>query len=180
MDQKTLFLKPQPITKQTLEELDRKGLIQLFKPTEKTLHLPEGENLGDNIYVSEAAYGPHKLIAVGINQSGLRMGYHPDNEEFFLPDHGTDVKPVYLVISHLREAEFRQKDLAGSLSETDFTCLSLYPCPRGAEMFTMLKETIHCEATIPGEGKLGCFYVTEAADLPETWVDLECTDLRIK
>jgi hypothetical protein len=172
-------LEPVPISKAVLETLDQQGLIRLFKPTERTQNPPSGENIAESLYESDDAYGPHKLIAVGVNKTQVRLGVHPDNEEFLIPDHGEAVRPLYLLICHLPQDELYQRDQAGTVAAADFTCLSLYPSPRGAEMFTMLKGTLHCEVTVESDAPIGCFYVTESCDLPITWVDLERTQFQL-
>ncbi len=177
---KRITLQPQPISKGLLEHLEDKGLIQMFRPTELTLNPPAGTNVGESLYESDEKYGPHKLIAVGINNHNVALGFHPDNEEFLLPYYDSSVKPVYLVISYLPEEEIRAKDRENSLSAKDFVCLSLYPAPRGAEMFTVLGGTVHCEVTKPGEGEIGCFFVTESRDLPVISVDLEKTMIDVE
>ena len=179
MRRKVISLPPCALTKEALLELDERGLVMVFRPTEATLHPPAEENVGEALYVSDPAYGPHRLIAVGVNMSRVRLGVHGDNEEFLIPDHGTEVKPVYLVICHLPEAEIRAKDLESALEEGDFTCLSLYPAPRGAEMFTVLGGTVHCEVTRPGTGDVGAFFVTEGDELNVDWVDLAHTEIVI-
>lgn len=179
MIHKTVTLKPQSISVELLEKLERQGLIMLFRPTEKTLMAAEGENVAEELYISDEKFGPHKLISVGVNKTMIRLGMHPDHEEFLLPCHGKNVKPMFLIVCHLGEEEIRKKDQLGALTEEDFTCISCYPAPRGAEMFTMLKNTVHCEATIPGEGEVGCFFVTEPRDLTVEWIDLEKSELEI-
>jgi hypothetical protein len=175
-----LELSPVPITKQVLAELDRRNLVRLFKPTPLTQNPPPGQNIAEPLYVSGVEFGPHRLIAVGINQDRVRLGVHSDHEEFLIPDHDSAVRPVYLVIAYLSAAELRARDAAGALSVSDFICLDLYPCPRGAEMFTMLPGTVHCELTdSTAEGPFGCFYVTEPHGLDITWIDLAGTEFRM-
>lgn len=180
MTRKVVNLIPRSISREVLTELDAKGLVMVFKPTELTMNPPAEENVGEALYESDRVFGPYRLITVGVNKSHVRLGVHRDNEEFLIPEQSTGVKPVYLVICHLPEAEIRRKDREGSLTESDFTCLSLYRAPRGAEMFTMLKGTVHCEATIPGPGKIGAFFVTEGSELNVDWIDLELTDIIIQ
>lgn len=175
---------PVPVTKQLMESLHEKGLIRLFKPTAATLNPAEGTNIGESLYESDPQYGPHKLIAVGVNKTTVRLGVHPDHEEFLIPDFGSEVRPLYLVISHISQDELLRRDQAGTLAASDFTCLSLYPSPRGAEMFTMLAGTVHCELTDVSSKNaskpFGVFYVTESRDLPITWVDLEHTEVKVE
>jgi len=160
-----VVLAVQPATPELLAALDGQGLICLFKPVPATAHPGVDENLAAPVYESAEVMGPHRLISVGVNRTTVRLGAHPDNEEFLLPLYGAEVKPLYLVICHLPEDEIRRRDRDRSLSAGDFTCLSLYPCPRGSEMFTMPAGTVHCEATLPGPQAIGCFFVTESRDL---------------
>ncbi len=171
---------PVPVTLSTLQDLESRGLIRLFHPTEATLRPPNGENITEALYESAPGFGPHRLIAVGVNKQGVRLGTHSDHEEFLIPPHGTEVKPLYLVISYLKAAELLTRDQAGLLAADDFICLSLYPSPRGAEMFTMLPGTVHCELTDPGEEPVGTFFVTEPRDLDVQWIDLELTGFNLK
>ncbi len=177
---KKITLYPVPITIQILVELEERDLIRMFHPTAATLYPPPGENVAEALYESDPAFGPHRLIAVGVNKQRVRWGTHSDHEEFLIPSHGTEVKPLYLVISYLKEKELRARDAAGELKPEDFICLNMYPCPRGAEMFTMLPGTVHCELTLPGEGSIGSFYVTEPRDLDIIWIDLAASDFCIQ
>lgn len=162
-----------PMTGALLESLAKRGLIALFRPTPGTQNPPPGDNSAEALYVSSPEYGPHKLIAVGVGKTEVRLGVHPDNEEFLIPVHSATVRPLFLVIAHLPVSEIQARDKARTLSPDDFTCLNIYP-PNGASaMFTMLAGTVHCEVTVPGGEPVGCFYVTESRDLPITWVDLE-------
>jgi hypothetical protein len=174
----TVTLNPVSISPAVLQKLADAGLIALFRPTVHTQTPPPGDNVAESLYESAEGFGPHKLIAVGVGKTQVRLGVHPDNEEFLLPPHGVEgesVRPLYLLIAHLPQDELLARDAAGTLSGEDFTCLSLYPAPRGAEMFTMRAGTVHCEVTVPSDAPVGCFYVTEARDLPIDWVDLPLT-----
>lgn len=173
MDRRRIVLKPIPWSAEALQNLEARGLIKLFRPTEKTLKAPVGHNVVDPLYVSDERYGPHKLIAVGINMDKVRLGVHPDNEEIFLPNLGSETKPCYYVVCLLSEGELREKDRLGLLTENDFVCLKMFPAPRGAEVFTVLAGTVHCEVAAPGDGAVPYIFVTEPRDLPITWIDLE-------
>ena len=174
-----VVLEPQAATPELFRQLDQQGLIRLFTPLPATMHPAEDENLAASIYESAEAFGPHKLISVGVNRTTVRLGVHPENEEFLLPPYGAEVKPLYLIICHLAEDEVRRRDAQHSLQAGDFTCVSLYPSPRGAEMFTMPAGVVHCEATLPGAGAIGCFFVTESRDLTVQWVDLAQTTITV-
>ncbi|MGL4651117.1 MAG: hypothetical protein ACRC1H_17055 [Caldilineaceae bacterium] len=86
-----------------LDALAARGLIARFRPTARTQNPPPGENIAESLNESAPAYGPHKLIAVGVGKTSVRFGVHPDNEEFLIPPHGADggptVRPLYLLIA---------------------------------------------------------------------------------
>lgn len=176
---KTLHLTPVPVTRAILEELEAASLIRLFRPTPAVLNAPVGQSVSETLYATDPAFGPHKLIAVGINMRSVRLGSHSDGEEFLIPLYGEEVKPLYLVICKLSAAQVKERDLAGALRAEDFVCLSFYPSPRGADMFTMLAGTLHCEVTDTSEKPIGAFYVTEPRDLDMIWTDLQATEFTI-
>ncbi|HET7560479.1 MAG TPA: hypothetical protein VFK80_11020 [Limnochordia bacterium] len=169
---KTIALQPQPWTEENVAALERRGLIQRFRPSAQLLAAEPGENRVEEVYVSAAEHGPHKLIAVAVNQHKVRLGVHPGREEILLPELTGGEKPCYYVVCLLDEAELRRRDAAGDLSADDFVCLSMFPNARGTEAFTVLEGALHCEATVPGPGTPAHFFVTEGRDLPLTWIDL--------
>ncbi|MGE5587888.1 MAG: hypothetical protein ACM3ZO_06705 [Clostridia bacterium] len=173
MNRRSIMLRPVPWSADILQNLEARGLIKLFRPTEKILKAPVGQNVVDPLYVSDERYGPHKLIAVGINMDRVRLGVHPDNEEIFLPNLLSETKPCYYVVCLLSEDELRKKDSQGLLAADDFVCVKMLPARRGAEAFTVLAGTVHCEVAAPGEGRVPYIFVTEPRDLPITWIDLE-------
>jgi hypothetical protein len=176
--EKRVVVTPQQVTIDILSELEQRGLIALFGPM--GLEVPQGETIAGSIYECPETYGTHKLIYVGVNKEFVRLGVHPEREEFLIPLQKKDVKPTYLLICHLTEEQIKIKDKDESLSEGDFTCLDMFSAHRGAEMFTMLGGTVHCEFTISGSEKIGCFFVTESRDLPIAWVDLEKTRIELE
>lgn len=173
-------LAPRAVTIELLEKLDQKGLIRLFHPTPETQNPPAGENIAVSLYESAPEFGSHRLLAVGVNKHCVRLGTHSDHEEFLIPPHRDNVKPLYLVISFLKTDVLYRKNQDSLLSADDFICLSMYPSPRGAEMFTMLAGTVHCELTDPGDAPIGTFYVTESTDLDIQWIDLDQTEFEIQ
>ena len=76
--------------------------------------------------------------------------------------------------------ELRERERNESLSAKDFTCLEFFPAPRGTEMFTVLKGTLHCEVSPGGGGMVPYIFVTEPRDLPLLWVDLSDTNFVIR
>lgn len=165
------------LTKELLDELDRKNLIMTFKPCGLALNPPRGMNGDCMIYESREYHGPHRLICVGCNRFELELATHGDNEEFLIPPQEGDVKPVYLVICHLDDDEIKEKDANGTLSADDFTCIDLYSGDWESSMFTMPKGVYHCEVTPKGLGKFGWFFVTEPKNAPSIYLDLEKTQV---
>jgi hypothetical protein len=166
-------LRPVPWSAEIVRVLEGRGLIKPFRPTERALKAPVGQNVVDPVYVSDERYGPHKLIAVGVNMDRVRLGVHPDNEEIFLPSVPSGTKPCYYVVSLLPEGELREKDRQGLLTADDFVCVKMLPAWPGVEAFTVLAGTVHCEVAAPGGGEVPYIFVTEPRDLPITWIDLE-------
>ncbi len=78
----TVGLQAVPLAAAALEELEARGLIACFRPTARTQNPPSGENVAEWRYESAPEFGPHKLIAVGVGKTSVRLGLHPDNEEF--------------------------------------------------------------------------------------------------
>ena len=91
----TIVLQPRPWTLGALEELERMSLIALFRAPDSIARTPVGMNLVETLYESDERYGPHKLICASLNTREVRLGFHPDNEEIFLPNLAESVNPCY-------------------------------------------------------------------------------------
>jgi len=178
MEQTRIRLVPQPMSVAVLEDLESKGIVRRFAPMPEVFRDAPGRNAVATAYASDAQYGPHKLICVSVQTLQVRLSYHPDNEEILIPAQGA-VRPAWFVACHLAPDEIRRRDREGTLRADDFTCASLYPAPRGAEMFTVCAGAAHCEVTRSGPEPRGYFYVTESRDLTSDRIDFERTVVEV-
>ncbi|MDD5347116.1 MAG: hypothetical protein PHT59_00725 [Candidatus Omnitrophica bacterium] len=161
-----LSLRPRIATAQVLSLLERKGLIRTLTPPRRILASRRPEGALEVLYRSHETYGSHKLICVKKNSDLIQLNSHPDNEEFLLINtNGRTYKPLYIVIALHKKDALNRKIRERSLAAADFLCLCMdYANPRTA-VFTMLKDTVHCEVTPPGRGTGPVFFVSEPSRL---------------
>lgn len=160
-----ITLPVRPVTEEILVDLERRGLIQRFRPTDRIVNAAPGTIEVDRVYETDPQFGTHMLICAGFNKSVVEIAYHSDREDFLLINEGREQKPLILVIA-LRSAEELQ-ELAenGKLAAEDLLALELkFNDPR-LSFFTMNSFTPHCEWTVPGPGPANVFYVTEPNQL---------------
>ncbi|MFA6321469.1 MAG: hypothetical protein WCY36_06415 [Candidatus Omnitrophota bacterium] len=165
-------------TQKVLAGLERRGLIQTFKPTARSLRVREGNCVVEKIYSTSPRFGTHKLICVGKNETNVALTTHPDNEDFFIINPvGCKFKPLYLIIGLGGQGAIEKKARLGQLREHDFLAICLkYNDPKVCA-FTMLKNTPHCEVTLPGPGRAPVFFVTEPSRFKMDLVNLGCYQL---
>ena len=177
---KILKLKPINITPKIAASLEHRGLIRLFKPTAKALRTGQGKCVVDKIYSTARRFGTHKLICVGKNETRITLTTHPDNEDFIVINPSNHkFKPLYLIIGLDETRNLERKAKAGKLDTRDFIALRLkYNDPK-TSVFTMLKDTIHCEVTIAGKGTAPVFFVTEPSDFSMKRICLTDYQLRL-
>ena len=165
---KTLKLKPVDATDKILLRLERRGLIRTLRPTAKILRRASRYGLADTIYSSPAGYGTHKLICVRSDNAGrITLNSHPHHEEFMLINNtGLKLKPVFMIIGLHGHKEIKRKVKASSLTARDFILLRFkYNDPKTC-VFTMLRDSLHCEFSEPGPGRPSIFFVSEPTNLP--------------
>jgi len=177
---KIIDLKPMDMTPAVMRRLEKLGLVRAFRPTPASLRVKEGGCVVDKVYATAARFGTHKLICVGTNETRIGLTTHPDNEDFIVINSGRHkFKPLYLVIGLDGPGGLERKAKTGRLSGRDVLALRLgYDDPETCA-FTMLKNTPHCEVTLPGPGKAPVFFVTEPDDFKMASVMLPGCDLRI-
>jgi hypothetical protein len=164
---RTIYLTPVPLTPRALAFLEKKKLVRRLLPTRKLLGTRTGTGAIDTFYRSAKAYGTHMLIGVGKRSTEVKLGSHPGNEEFILINPAQrSYKPLYLVIALEKRAAFERRAARRALSARD---LRVFECvfndPRAC-VFTLLKDTVHCEVTVPGRGQHPVFFVAEPSRLP--------------
>ena len=170
---KILKLRPINITPLIISSLEHRGLVRAFRPTPKALRVGEGKCIVEKIYSTARRFGTHKLICVGKNETKITLTTHPDNEDFIVINPtGYKFKPLYLIIGLGAKKDLERKARAGQLKARDIMALRLkYNDPKICA-FTMLKDTPHCEVTVPGSGKAPVFFVTEPSDFKMARVNL--------
>jgi hypothetical protein len=177
---KTIMLTPQTLTKAILEDLEKRGLVATLRPTPRIKENREMD-CAEPLYISAAAAGPHQLLAVRKNVTQIRLTFHNDNEEvIFLRPPAANFKPLFLVIAGLPLKEFQAKVARGTLDERDVLALTVTMNDPETAVFTILKDTVHCEVTTAGPGEAPVFYVSEPSAMTMRYVDLKETSLRIK
>jgi len=165
-------LKPVEATGEILSFLEKRSLIRTCKATPRILrHRKEG-CLVEKIYETSPKFGTHKLICVGMNSLEIRLNSHPDNEEFIVIN--TDAhkfKPLYLIIGLHKQEVLENKAKNKKLSAKDFLALRLKYNDPETSVFTMLKNTAHCEITLAGSKIPPVFFVTEPSKITMRCID---------
>ncbi len=163
---KILKLTPQNADSRVLEFLERKKLIRTLSPPKKVLASQAKSGAMQTIYCSHHRWGTHKLICVKKNSPEIRLNFHPENEEFILiNNNGTKFRPLCIIIGLLKQKELAKKLKKGLLSEDDVIALRFQYNDHKACIFTMLRDTVHCEAVLPGAGQGPVFFVAEPSRL---------------
>lgn len=155
-------LKPTPMTREVMQDLENRGLIYLMGPGKhETPNVAPNTGKVTPLYLSKPECGGHKLIAVTKNVADIiNFGTHADNEEFLLiGDYNT--KPLYLLVAKMSKDEMCRKADREGLTAEDFVMLDCKFNDPECSFFTMLGITPHTEFTIPGGKRCPSFYVTE-------------------
>lgn len=150
-----------------MEQLEAQGLItRLLRPASAALQASPGKNVGAPVYVTRDQFGPHTLLSIGVNDAEIKLTTHPDREEFLLVNDGRPVRPLILVLSWHSREELLKRARAGALSAADFLAMEMVFNDPVRSFFTMNPGVPHCEVTLPGDGPVPCFFVTESRELP--------------
>ena len=146
-NKKIISLKPIEMTKEVMQNLEKRGLIYRLCPGHDELEPKEGETLGKSIYECHENYGPHKLITVTVNREKFEaFGTHPDIEDFLLIG-DLNTKPLYLLIATCHKDELNKKILQKTLLEKDFILLKAKYNDPEVSFFSMLKNVPHGEVS---------------------------------
>ena len=171
---KTIKLKPINATGRILLRLEKKGLVRTLRPTTKVLRRTARTGLVDTIYSSPIEHGTHKLICIRSDNAGrIALNSHPHNEEFMVINNtGMKLKPVLMVIALSKHRDIERRARDGKLAPKDFIFLRLKYNDHKTCVFTMLKDTPHCEMSGPGKGRASIFFVSEPTNLPMHYLDM--------
>ena len=149
-----------------LAALEQKGLIRVLKPAREVLDTRTRTGAVSVHYRSNEKFGGHCLLGVGKRNTDIEFSFHPDNEDLVLLNPGKKpYKPLFLVLSLLKKRAFLETLRAGGLRPEDFTAVRLEYNDPGTMFFTVLKDTVHCEITLPGRGQHPVFFVSEPSRL---------------
>ena len=162
----TIKLKPVAVTSKILSFLEDRNLIRTLKPTRNVLDSKSQNGAIETVYSSAVEFGSHKLICVKSSSAKIKLNSHPDNEEFIIINNTKEkFKPLYIAIGLYKHAIFEQKVKNSSLKPDDILLLKWRYNDPVISVFTMLKDTPHCEISLPGEGPSPIFFVAEPSKL---------------
>jgi hypothetical protein len=152
--------------------LEKRRLIRILTPTARILRSRSGQGAVDVVYSSAPRFGTHKLICVKPDSAVPILNFHPDNEEFILIDaRRGGIRPLYMLIGLSKSGVLRAKASRGLLRARDFALLKM-PFNGRTCVFTMCRDTVHCEIVFPGKGNAPVFFVTEPGNLPMEFLRL--------
>jgi hypothetical protein len=162
----SLELKSQSATPSILADLEKKNLIRRLKAPQKVLTSQAKNGAMETIYCSHRNWGAHKLICVKKNSAEIKLNFHPDNEEFILINNDkTEFRPLCIVMGLLKHKKLAEKLKKGELKAKDFIALVFEHNNHQTCIFTMLRDTVHCEVALPGKGQGPVFFVAEPSRL---------------
>lgn len=170
-----LKLKPVNITYEILCFLETKQLVRTLRPTLKILQNHSAGGMVDTIYTSATEFGTHKLICVGLsaNSTQIELNSHPDNEEFIIINNTfTKFKPLYMAIGLHKHNILEEKAKNKELTSDDIMLLRLKYNDAKTSIFTMLKDTPHCELTTKEDGIHPIFFVSEPSNLTMNYLQI--------
>jgi hypothetical protein len=180
MDTK-IYLTPVRSTPALLRSLEKLGLVRAISPTAKLLGTRTATGAVDTFYRTKPAYGTHKLIGVGKRSLAVKLCTHPENEDFILVNPTEKkYKPLFIIIARDKRGAFIKKARGGTLCAKDFFTVEWRFNDPKTCVFTMLKDTVHCEVTIPGPGQHPVFFVTEPSQLTSNYVNIYMRELVVK
>jgi len=162
----SLTLKLQSATAAILVDLEKKNLIRTLKASKKVLGSQAKNGAMETIYCSHRRWGAHKLICVKKNSAAIKLNFHPDNEEFILINNNkAKFRPLCIVMGLLKHKKLAEKLKKRRLKAKDFIALAFEHNDHQTCIFTMLRDTVHCEVALPGEGPGPVFFVAEPSRL---------------
>ena len=169
---KIIKVKPEKLTQKILQGLEKKGLLKTFTPSKK-LSAKKGPAV-EKLYSTDIKYGSHKLICVKKGDIDIEMNWHTDNEDVIAinPAAGK-YKPLYFIISLHGRKKFINLVKKGMLKAKDILALEVMFNDPKTCVFTVLKNTVHCEITKNVKGTDPVFFVTEPTNLVMNTVNMK-------
>lgn len=162
----TIKIKTFKASPKVLAALEKKGLIRVVKPTPKVVNTRTRTGAVDYFYRSPSRQGGHCLLAVGKRNTEIEFSFHPGNEDLIhIKPENSGYKPLFFITSYLKSGVFIRALKKGVLRSRDFAAVEVKFNDPATSVFTVLKDTVHCEITLPGRGRHPVFFVTEPARL---------------
>lgn len=179
---KTIVLKPLLASEKLFSYLEKLNLIKTLNFSKNVLYPKDKDGTVEVVYQTSPKYGTHKLICVAKKSVDIKLTTHPDNEDIILLN-PTKIKfkPLYLIIGLYNYKIIEKKAQLGKLSNSDILAIELkYNHPK-LSFFTILKNTPHCEITLPGGKNLHpIFFVTEPSKLKMRTLKLDNYEIKLK
>lgn len=166
-----LFVRPVKMTESIMNFLEKKNVITRIGPGHDVLMTQKGESRCETVYSTDARFGPHKLIAVTINDAKPNnFVYHSDKEDFMIIDRkGTP--DLILTVSLCHKDELIQKIESNTVSSDDFLSIICEENNPYLSFFTMNAYYPHVETCKKPSDNPPSFYVGEPRDLDENKID---------
>lgn len=171
---KDIPLKPIKANLKLFEELEKKKLIKLLRPSKAVIETKTKNGAISRFYTSKPEFGSHTLICVGKRTTDIKkLSWHDDNEDIILLNPiDLKFKKLYLIIALLKKRDFLKKFDSGSLSSKDLLAIELEFNNPKISFFTLLKNTVHCEITSKEEGQHPVFFVSEPSRLKDNKISM--------
>ena len=177
---KEIVLNPVKATLKLFEDLEKRKLIKLIKPSKAALETKTKTGIASRVYVSKPEYGTHSLMCVGKRTRNIRLSWHDDNEDFILINPSNlKFKPLYLIISVLKKNLFLKKFYSGKLDGKDLLAVELEFNNPKLSFWTMLKHSVHCEITNNSKGRHPVFFVSEPSKLKDNEPAAKFYDIKV-
>lgn len=175
-----LFVKPVKITESIMNLLEKKKVITRICPGHDVLMTKKSESRCETVYSTDDRFGPHKLIAVTINDTKpSKFVYHSDKEDFMIIDKkGTT--DLILTVSLYHKDELIQKIESNTVSSNDFLSIICEANNPYLSFFTMNDYFPHVETCKTPSDNPPSFYVGEPRDLDENWINFKSYKLVIE
>ena len=95
-----IILKPVKSSVKVFNFLEKKELISVLRPTDKTIKTRTKTGTVDILYTSNKRFGAHRLMCIGKRTKRVQLCYHFDNEDLmFINPLNTDYQKLYLVFA---------------------------------------------------------------------------------
>ncbi len=175
-----LDLVPVKGTAALFRRLERLKLIHRICPTAKLRGSRSATGTVQTFYSSRRTNGGHKLVGIAKRSTRIRLSWHTDNEEFILINSDqTRYRPLFLILGLQRRKVMESRAARGTLSRLDFLAVELEYNDPATCIFSLRRNVVHCEVTLPGKRMHPIFFVTEPSKLAMNYIKTPGTKISI-